>query len=160
MDQGVLLSVIETLLRVALGLRILHSGVSNVVRWPNPTKNTRLIFPFGATFFAVVAVFLMVAGGLGLALGFQTRPAAAMIALFLVPTLKIQFYWLRELPAVIEEVNRAVPEEPINGKFRLLAQQALHSHETGWKNNLVLLFAALFFALRGSVAFGLDNLLR
>lgn len=160
MDQTVLLPVIESLLRVALGLRVLHSGVSNVLRWPNPTKNTRLIFPFGVTFFAVVAVFLMVAGGLGLALGFQTRLAASMIALFLITTLKIQFYWLRELPAVIEEVNRAVPGEQLNGKFRLLAKQALHSHETGWQNNLVLFLAALFFALRGSVAFGLDNLLR
>ena len=160
MDQSALLPVIESLLRVLLGLRVLHSGISNVIRWPNPTKNTRLIFPFGVTFFAVVAVFLMVAGGLGLALGFQTRLAASMIALFLIPALKIQFYWLRELPAVIEEVNRAIPQEPINGKFRLLAKQAFHSHETGWQNNLVLLFAALFFALRGSVAFGLDNLLK
>jgi len=160
MDQGVLLSVIESLLRVVLGLRILHSGVSNVIRWPNPKKNTRLIFPFGETFFAVVAVFLMVAGGLGLALGFQTQLAGLMVALFLGTALKIQFYWLRELPAVIAKVNRAVPEEGLNGNFRLLAKQALHSHETGWQNNLVLLFAALFFALRGSVAFGLDNLLR
>ena len=30
----------------------------------------------------------------------------------------------------------------------------------GWQNNLVLLLVALFFSLRGSVAFGLDNLFK
>lgn len=156
MDQATALTVIETILRFMLGLRFLYSGLSNVRRWPNAVDNARLVFPFGATFFGFVAVLLMVAGGVGLALGFQTRIAALMIVLFLIPTLKIQRYWLRTLPATIEEVNRALAQDEFS-KFRLIARHALHSHETGWQNNLILLFAALLFSIRGSIAFGLDN---
>jgi uncharacterized membrane protein YphA (DoxX/SURF4 family) len=149
--------LVEALLRIGLGLRFLNSGLSNLIRWPNPVKNTVIIFPFGATVFGAIAVFLMVAGGLGLVLGFGTRIAALMIALFLIPTFKIQRHWLTNLPGLIGEVDRAIAEESLKSKFRLLARQAFHSHQTGWQANLLMLFLALFFALRGSVAFGLDN---
>ena len=160
MDQGFSLTLVETILRIVLGLRFLYSGVSNVRRWPNAVRNAEIVFPFGATFSGLIAIFLMVAGGLGLTLGFQTRLASLMIALFLIPTLKIQSHWLRTLPAMIDEVNNALPQEEFKKNFRLLARHAIHSHETGWQNNLLLLVVALLFSLRGSVAFGLDNLLR
>jgi uncharacterized membrane protein YphA (DoxX/SURF4 family) len=101
----------------------------------------------------------MVGGGLGLVLGLATRLSAAMIALFILPTFFIQRYWLGVLPAMIADVNRALPEETTKSKFQRLAKQAFHSHETGWQNNTVLLLLALFFAVRGSPAFGIDNLL-
>jgi uncharacterized membrane protein YphA (DoxX/SURF4 family) len=159
LDQATALTLVETVLRIALGLRILHSGISNVRRWPNPVRNAAIVFPFCATAFGFVAVFFMVAGGLGLALGFGTQLAALMIALFLIPTLKIQRHWLRKLPSIIEELDLAVGQEGQKSNFRLLAKQAFHSHETGWQNNLLLLLLALFFVLRGSPAFGIDNLL-
>jgi uncharacterized membrane protein YphA (DoxX/SURF4 family) len=160
MSQENLLIVVESILRIGLGLRLLNSGVSNLIRWPHPVKNTAIVFPFGATVFGAIAVFLMVAGGLGVALGFMTRIAALMIAFFLIPTLKIQRHWLKNLPAMIDEVDRAIAQESAKSKFRLLARQAFHSHQTGWQTNLLLLVVALFFALRGSVAFGLDNLFK
>lgn len=156
MDQASLLTAVETILRIALGLRFLSSGLSNVRRWPSAVQNASLVFPFGGTFFGAVAVFLMVAGGIGLTAGLLTRLSASMIVLFLIPTLKIQWHWLRVLPATIEEVNHALPEEDVRSKFRLLARQAYHSHETGWQNNLVLLAVALFFTVRGATALALD----
>src|SRR3990172_5162082 len=110
MDDAFLIVAVETLLRITLGLRFLYSGLSNVRRWPNAVQNAKLVFPVGETFFGFIAVFLMVAGGIGLTLGLQTRIAAAMIALFLIPTLKIQWHWLRNLPAIIDEVNNALPQ--------------------------------------------------
>jgi uncharacterized membrane protein YphA (DoxX/SURF4 family) len=158
LDQATSLTLVETALRVALGLRILHSGLNNVRRWPNAARNAEIVFPFGAPVFGFIAVFFMVAGGLGLALGLGTRLAALMIALFLIPTLKIQRHWLRALPPIMEDVIRA-GQEASKSKLQLLAKQAFHSHETGWQNNLLLLILALFFVLRGSPAFGIDNLL-
>lgn len=161
MDPASLVIPVETLLRISLGLRFLYSGVGNVRRWPNAVENARLVFPFGATFFGFIAVFLMVAGGIGLTLGLQTRIAALMIVLFLIPTLKIQWHWVRSLPAIIEQVGNALPKQgDFRSKFQLLARHAYHSHETGWQNNLVLLVVALFYAVRGSTALGLDLWLR
>lgn len=160
MDTGTSWIVVETILRIGLGLRILGSGVSNIRRWPNPVKNAAIVFPFGATFFGAAAVFLMVAGGLGLALGLATPVAASMVALFLVPTLPIQRYWLKKLPGMIEEVDHAIARDPERGMFRSIARQAFHSHESGLQDNLLLLVLAIYFALRGTAAFGLDNLLR
>jgi uncharacterized membrane protein YphA (DoxX/SURF4 family) len=159
LDQATSLTLVETTLRIALGLRILHSGLSNVRRWPNAVRNAEIVFPFGATVFGFIAVFFMVAGGLGLALGLGTRLAALMIALFLIPTLKIQRHWLRALPSMIEDVGRALGQESQKTKFQLLARHAFHSHETAWQTNLLMLIVALFFLLRGSPAFGIDNLL-
>lgn len=156
MDQASLVTIVETLLRVTLGLRFLYSGLSNVRRWPSAVENARLVFSVGETFFGFIGVFLMVAGGIGLILGLQTRIAAAMIVLFLIPTLKIQWYWLRSLPAITDEVNNALPQGELRTKLRLLARHAYHSHETGWQNNLLFLVVALLYCVRGSTALGLD----
>ena len=157
LDQTTALIFIETVLRVGLGLRFLYSGVSNVRRWPNPVRNAEIAFPCGAKLFGAIAVFLLVGGGAGLTLGLATRAAAAMIALFLLPTIKIQYYWLQTLPGMAAEVRAAVGEAA-RPKFQSIARQAYHSHETAWQTNLLLMVLALYFVLRGSVAFGLDNL--
>jgi uncharacterized membrane protein YphA (DoxX/SURF4 family) len=156
-DQQTLLTTIETLLRIGFGLRFLYSGVSNIRRWPNPVRNAAIIFPFGAKFFGAVAVFLMVGGAAGLILGLATRIAALMIALFLLPTLKIQAYWLKTLPGMIEDVGGAVGEAE-RPKFQRIARAAYHSQETAWQANVLFILLALYFAVHGSVAFGLDNL--
>jgi uncharacterized membrane protein YphA (DoxX/SURF4 family) len=152
-----MVNVIETILRISLGLRFLHSGFSNIQRWPNPVDNARLVFPFGATFFGYIAVILEIAGGTGLILGIQTHIAASMIVLFMIPTLKIHYHWLCTLPPIIEEVNNALLQHEDKRKFSILAGQAYHSHEIAWQNNLLFLIVALFFTFRGSVTFGLDN---
>jgi uncharacterized membrane protein YphA (DoxX/SURF4 family) len=158
MEQG--LTVVEVLFRIVLGLRFLSSGLSNVRRWPNPVKNARLVFSFGQTFFGAVAVVLMAAGGAGLALGLFTQIAALMIIIFLIPTFKIQWHWLQLFPKTIERVGSAIADVGARDDFQVLAKHAIHAHEVGLQDNLVLLIAALFFALRGSAAFGIDNLLR
>jgi uncharacterized membrane protein YphA (DoxX/SURF4 family) len=158
MEQG--LTVIEVLFRIVLGLRFLSSGLSNVRRWPNPVKNARLVFSFGQKFFGAAAVALMVAGGAGLALGLFTRIAAWMIVVFLIPTFKIQWHWLQVFPETVRRVGSAVVDASARDDFQVLSKHAIHAHEVGLQDNLVLLVAALFFALRGSVAFAIDNLLR
>ena len=125
-------------------------------RWPNPVRNAAIVFPFGTKFFGAIAVFLLIGGGVGLILGLATRVAAAMIALFLLPTLKIQQYWLKVLPSMIEEIRSGVAETA-RPKFQLVARQAYHSHEAGWQTNLLLLVLALYFVIRGSVGPALDN---
>jgi uncharacterized membrane protein YphA (DoxX/SURF4 family) len=150
------LTFIETLLRIGLGLRFLYSGVSNVRRWPNPVRNAAIVFPFGTKFFGAIAVFLLIGGGVGLIFGVATRVAAAMIALFLLPTLKIQAYWLKVLPPMIEEIRSGMAET-VQPKFQLVARHAYHSHEAGWQTNLLLLLLALYFVIRGPVGLGLDN---
>lgn len=157
MEQTAALIIIETLLRIGLGLRFLYSGVSNVRRWPNPVRNAEIVFSAGTKFFGAIAVLLMVGGGLGLALGAGTRAAAAMIALFLLPTLQIQSYWLRRLPGMIEEV-RGATAEAARPKLQLISRHAYHGHETAWQANVLFLLMALYFVVRGSVAFGVDNL--
>jgi uncharacterized membrane protein YphA (DoxX/SURF4 family) len=122
-------------------------------------RNAEIVFPCGFKVFGFIAVFLMVGGGLGLALGVATRLAALMIALFLIPTFAIQRHWLSVLPSMIEDVNRALADASRKNTFQRLARQAFHSHETGWQNNLLMLLLALYFAVRGSPAFGIDNLL-
>ncbi|HEY1266627.1 MAG TPA: DoxX family protein [Candidatus Binatia bacterium] len=157
MDQQTLLTIAETALRIGFGLRFLTSGISNIRRWPNPVRNAELVFPFGTKFFGVVAVFLMVGGAAGLILGLATRIAALMIALFLLPTIKIQLHWLKALPPIIEEVSGAVTEAA-RPKLQLLARHAYHSHETTLQENILFVLLALYFAARGAGAFALDNL--
>ncbi|MEE8074303.1 MAG: DoxX family membrane protein, partial [Candidatus Binatia bacterium] len=89
MDQGIFLTIIESVLRIILGLRFLSSGISNIRRWPHATHTAKLVFPQGAYFFGFVATALMVLGGSGLALGFQTHIAALMLIVFLLPTFKL-----------------------------------------------------------------------
>lgn len=158
MEPG-LLTIVEVLLRVVLGLRFLSSGLSNVRRWPHAVGTTRIAFPQGATFFGFAAVALLVLGGAGVALGFQTRIAAMMLVIFLIPTFKIQWHWLKMLPAKVEKVKGGLTQKESSDDFQLLGKHAIHSHEVALQDNLVLLLVALFFLVRGSVAFGLDNFL-
>jgi hypothetical protein len=83
-----------------------------------------------------------------------------MIILFLIPTFKIQWHWLQVFPETVQRVESAVADASARDDFQVLSKHAIHAHEVGLQDNLVLLIAALFFALRGSVAFGIDNLLR
>ncbi len=159
MDEGSLLRIIETAFRILLGLRFLNSGISNVIRWPHAIESARIAFPVGAPFFGFMGTSLLVLGGIGLALGLQTHVAGLMIVIFLIPTLKIQRHWLQTLPASVAAVKDALKGEEERGKFQLLARHAIHAHETGWQTNLLLIVAALYFSVRGCIAFGLDNLL-
>jgi uncharacterized membrane protein YphA (DoxX/SURF4 family) len=147
----------EAILRIILGWRFLISGVSNIWRWPNPVRTASILFPKGAIFFGGLATFLMVAGGLGLAVGFQTRLSALMLILFLIPTFNLHYYWLKVLPTLAPVVKNALSEEKALNYFQSFNRQAYHAHEVGIRDNLVLLAAALYFAARGSAAYGVDN---
>ena len=48
MDYSILFLVVEAVLRVILGWRMLVSGLSNVRRWPNPVNTASILFPIGA----------------------------------------------------------------------------------------------------------------
>ncbi len=159
MDQGIFLTIIESVLRIILGLRFLSSGISNVRRWPHATHTAKLVFPQGAYFFGFVATALMVLGGSGLALGFQTPIAALMLIVFLLPTFKLHLHWLQILPEALNAVGNSLAHQGAKGQLQLLGRHAIHAHETGWQTNIVLLVMALFFCARGSAAFGLDNLM-
>jgi len=159
MDQGIFLTIIESVLRIILGLRFLSSGISNIRRWPHATHTAKLVFPQGAYFFGFVATALMVLGGSGLALGFQTPIAALMLIVFLLPTFKLHLHWLQILPEALNAVGDSLAHQGAKGQLQLLGRHAIHAHETGWQTNIVLLVMALFFCVRGSAAFGLDNLM-
>lgn len=158
MDSG-LLVVIEVMLRVALGLRFLGSGLSNVRRWPHAVGTAQVVFAKGTKFFALMAVAFMVLGGFGVAAGFQTRIAALMIVLFLIPTFVLIRDHLRTYPKMQEKVLGSLPENGPMDEARRLGRAAIHLSETSWQANLIFLLLALYFMIRGSVAFGLDNLL-
>ena len=147
----------EATLRVILGWRMLVSGVSNVRRWPNPVNTASILFPKGAVFFGFVATFLMVVGGLGLVVGFQTPISALMIIIFLIPTFALHAHWLKTLPAMSPVVKDALASEKAQNFFRSFDRQAYHAHEVGLRDNLVFVAAALYFMIRGSAAFGVDN---
>jgi uncharacterized membrane protein YphA (DoxX/SURF4 family) len=157
MDQALLLAI-EVSLRIALGLRFLCSGMSNVLRWPHAVGTARVVFPKATTFFAFVGVAFMVLGGLGVAMGFQTRIAALMIAIFLIPTFGIQRHHLRTRPQILQQLLSALPESGPKDDLRRLGRDAIHAAETGWQANVIFLLMALFFAIRGSIACGIDNL--
>jgi len=151
--------IAEAVLRVILGWRFLISGLSNVGRWPNPVQTASILFPRGATFFGLVATLLMVVGGLGVAAGFQTPLCSAMVIIFLVPTFVLHSYWLKVLPTMAPVVKAALNDEKAQNYFRSFDRQSYHAHEVGIRDNLVFLAAAVYFAVRGSTAFGLDNLM-
>lgn len=157
MDQTTLVPAVEALLRVILGWRMLISGLSNVRRWPNPVNTASILFPRGATFFGFVATFLMVVGGFGLAVGLQTPISALMIIIFLIPTFALHAHWLKVLPAMKPVVTGALSDEKAQNYFRSFDRQAYHAHEVGLRDNLVFVAAALYFLVRGSAAFGVDN---
>ena len=157
MEATTLVMVSEAALRVILGWRMLVSGISNVRRWPNPVSTASILFPKGATFFGFVATILMVFGGFGLAAGIQTPICAVMIMIFLIPTFALHWHWLKILPTMSPAVEAAITDDKAQNYFRSFHRQAFHAHEVGIRDNLVFLMAALYFAVRGSAAFGVDN---
>ena len=156
MEATTLVMVSEAALRVILGWRMLVSGISNVRRWPNPVSTASILFPKGATFLGFVATILMVFGGFGLAAGIQTPICAVMIMIFLIPTFALHWHWLKILPTMSPAVEAAITDDKAQNYFRSFDRQAFHAHEVGIRDNLVFLMAALYFAVRGSAAFGVD----
>ena len=159
MEHSTWVGIAEALLRVILGWRFLISGLSNVQRWPNPVNTASIIFSKHAHFFGLAATILMVAGGLGVAAGFQTPISSTMLVVFLIPTFQLHYYWLKVLPTMAPTVRNSIVDEKARGYFPNFERQAFHAHEVGIRDNLVLLAAAVYFAVRGSGAYGLDNLM-
>ena len=159
MEPASLVLVAETVLRIILGWRFLISGLSNIRRWPNPVSTASILFPKGAPFFGFVATVFMVVGGLGVAIGFQTQICSLMLIIFLIPTFNLHFYWLKVLPTMVPIVKSAIGDEKAQDYFRSFDRQSFHAHEVGLRDNLVFLAAALYFTVRGSGAYGLDNLM-
>jgi uncharacterized membrane protein YphA (DoxX/SURF4 family) len=147
----------EALLRAILGWRMLISGLSNVRRWPNPVNTASILFPKGAAFFGAVATFLMVFGGFGLAAGIQTPLCALGVIVFLIPTFGLHWHWLKVLPTMVPVVKEAIKGDKAQGYFRSFDRQSYHAHEVGLRDNLVFLVAALYFMVKGSAAYGVDN---
>jgi uncharacterized membrane protein YphA (DoxX/SURF4 family) len=158
LEHSTWVGIAEACLRVILGWRFLISGLSNVQRWPNPVNTASILFSKHAYFFGLVATLLMVAGGLGLAAGFQTAISSTMLVVFLIPTFPLHYYWLKVLPTMAPTIRSSIADEKALGYFRNFERQAFHAHEVGIRDNLVLLAAAAYFAVRGSGAYGLDNL--
>jgi uncharacterized membrane protein YphA (DoxX/SURF4 family) len=152
-------TVVEVLLRIVLGLRFLYSGVDNVRRWPSAIGTARSVFSKGATLLAFIAVAFLVLGATGLTLGFQTRIAALMIALFLLPTFVVQYNFLKTYPQLLKKLLSSIPEDGPMVEAQRLGRHAVHTSEVGWQTNVIFLLLSVYFILRGSVAFGLDNLL-
>jgi uncharacterized membrane protein YphA (DoxX/SURF4 family) len=159
MDSSNLVLLTEAVLRLVLGFRFLSSGLDNVRRWPNPARTASIIFPRGPLFFGFVATALMVLGGAGIMLGFQTPLAALFLIVFLIPTFRIHIHWLRTLPERADYLAEAVHDEKAREELALLRRHAIHGHETGWRENVVLLAGCCYFLVRGCAAFGLDPLL-
>jgi uncharacterized membrane protein YphA (DoxX/SURF4 family) len=159
LEPASLVLMAEAVLRVILGWRFLISGLSNVRRWPNPVSTASILFPKGAPFFGFVATVLMVVGGLGVAIGFQTPICSLMLIIFLIPTFNLHFHWLKVLPTMVPVVKSAISDEKAQNYFRAFDRQSFHAHEVGVRDNLVFLAAALYFTVRGSGAYGFDNLM-
>jgi uncharacterized membrane protein YphA (DoxX/SURF4 family) len=159
LEHSTLVGLVEALLRVILGWRFLISGWSNVRRWPNPVNTASILFAKRAKLFGLIATVLMVCGGLGVAAGFQTPISSTMLLVFLIPTFSVHYYWLKVLPTMAPTVKNSITDEKALGYFRKFERQAFHAHEVGIRDNLVLLAAAAYFAMRGSGAYALDNLL-
>jgi uncharacterized membrane protein YphA (DoxX/SURF4 family) len=157
LEHSTLALLAEALLRVILGWRMLISGLSNVRRWPNPVSTASILFPRGAALFGFIATFLMVFGGFGLAVGIQTPICALMIIVFLIPTFALHAHWLKVLPTMAPVVKNALTDERVQSYFRSFDRQAYHAHEVGIRDNLVFVAASVYFAVRGSSAFGVDN---
>ncbi|HEU4639352.1 MAG TPA: DoxX family membrane protein [Candidatus Binatia bacterium] len=159
MEHSTLVGIVEAFLRVILGWRFLISGLSNVRRWPNPVNTASILFSQHARLFGLIATVLMVGGGLGLAAGFQTPISSTMLVVFLVPTFSVHYYWLKVLPTMAPTVKNSIADDKALGYFRNFERQAFHAHEVGIRDNLVLLAAVAYFAVRGSGSYGLDYLI-
>jgi uncharacterized membrane protein YphA (DoxX/SURF4 family) len=157
LEHSTLVLLAEATLRVILGWRMLISGLSNIRRWPNPVNTASILFPKGATFFGLVATFFMVVGGFGVLAGIQTPLCAVMIIIFLIPTFALHFHWLKVLPTMAPSVKAAIKDEQAQNYFRSFDRQSYHAHEVGIRDNLVFVAAAVYFAVRGSAGFGVDN---
>jgi uncharacterized membrane protein YphA (DoxX/SURF4 family) len=157
LEYSTLVLLAEAALRVILGWRMLISGVSNVQRWPNPVQTASILFPQGATFFGAAATFLMIVGGFGTAVGFQTPICALMIIVFLLPTFALHWHWLKVLPTMVPVVQAALKDDKAENYFRSFDRQSYHAHEVGLRDNLVFVSAAVYFAVKGSAGFGIDN---
>jgi uncharacterized membrane protein YphA (DoxX/SURF4 family) len=157
LEHSTLVLLAEATLRVILGWRMLISGLSNIRRWPNPVNTASILFPKGATFFGLVATFFMVVGGFGVLAGIQTPLCAVMIIIFLIPTFALHFHWLKVLPTMVPLVKAAIKDEQAQTYFRFFDRQSYHAHEVGIRDNLVFVAAAVYFAVRGSAGFGVDN---
>jgi uncharacterized membrane protein YphA (DoxX/SURF4 family) len=151
--------IAEAVLRVILGWRFLISGLSNIRRWPNPVTTASILFPEGALFFGIVATVLMVVGGIGVAIGFQTPVCSLMLIIFLLPTFSLHFHWLKVLPTMVPLVKNAIGNEKAQNYFRIFDRQSFHAHEVGLRDNLVFLAATVYFMVRGSAGYGLDNVM-
>ena len=159
MELTSLTLIAEATLRIILGWRFLISGLSNIRRWPNPVTTASILFPKGASFFGLVATVLMVVGGVGVAIGFQTPICSLMLIIFLLPTFSLHFHWLKVLPTMVPVVKSAIGDEKAQDYFRTFDRQSFHSHEVGLRDNLVFLAAAVYFMVRGSGGYGLDNIM-
>ena len=159
LEHSTFVGIAEAFLRMILGWRFLISGLSNVRRWPNPVNTASILFSHHAELFGLIATVLMVAGGVGVAAGFQTPISSTMLCVFLIPTFNLHYYWLKVLPTMAPTVKNAIADEKALGYFRNFERQAFHAHEVGIRDNLVLLAAAAYFAARGSGAYALDNLM-
>ena len=159
LEHSTPVGIVEAFLRVILGWRFLISGLSNVRRWPNPVNTASILFSQHARLFGLIATVLMVGGGLGLAAGFQTPISSTMLVVFLVPTFSVHYYWLKVLPTMAPTVKNSIADDKALGYFRNFERQAFHAHEVGIRDNLVLLAAVAYFAVRGSGAYGLDYLI-
>jgi uncharacterized membrane protein YphA (DoxX/SURF4 family) len=157
LENSTLVLLAEATLRVILGWRMLISGLSNIRRWPNPVNTASILFPQGATFFGTMATFLMVVGGLGTAVGIQTPICAAMIIVFLIPTFGLHWHWLKVLPTMAPVVRGAITDDKARNYFHSFDRQSYHAHEVGLRDNLVFLAAAIYFTIKGSAGFGIDN---
>ena len=142
-----------------LRLAFFDQRLSNVRRWPNPVNTAGILFSKHAKLFGLIATVLMVGGGVGVAAGFQTPISSTMLFVFLVPTFNVHYYWLKVLPTMAPTVRNSIADDKALGYFRNFERQAFHAHEVGIRDNLVLLAGVIYFALRGSGAYGLDNLI-
>jgi len=159
LEYSTAVGIAEAFLRVILGWRFLISGLSNVRRWPNPVNTASILFARHTKLFGLIATVLMVGGGLGLAAGFQTPISSTMLFVFLIPTFSLHYYWLKVLPTMAPTVRNSIAGDQALGYFRNFERQAFHAHEVGIRDNLVLLAGVIYFAMRGSGAYGLDNLM-
>ena len=158
MNDATLLPVIETALRIIVGVRFLNSGIRNIRMWPYPIEIARIVVPMGAPFFGFLAVCLMTLGGLGLTLGFQTQISAILIMIFLIPTFKVHRHWLRTLPTTLTELRDATKDD-LRPPLQRIGRQVIQGQQAAMQNNILLLVLALFFCLRKEIPFALDNLI-
>jgi uncharacterized membrane protein YphA (DoxX/SURF4 family) len=80
-----------------------------------------------------------------------------LIIIFLLPTFALHRHWLKVLPTMAQVVKSTIADEKAQNYFRSFDRQAYHAHEVGLRDNLVFVAAAVYFAVRGSSGFGIDN---